>query len=325
MQYVNDEINESFSPARFFTHRKCRIYLSENKMIHWHCGTNFSEIEIPDIDKIEYIIFYTSVPEFVSTDDFDNILDYVSKARFGVFDYNIGKYCYDSISGKIVINDRTNTPKKFRSLTNCIITQRNHGDDFRFSRFARANATVGAIAAEHYLDNNISFSISDFWHYHQEDNEVYWGEFLKPVEEMINNISLTEIEKMTAYLAWIYIGTLSECCHAENFTMTKLIFERCFKDNDNLHLFNKIWNIPNTSKDELIIDNNPINLLCIAIFSLIDTYRNYSPLDKDIFMKCLTETKNLTHNKPELAYAIIITGALAAEYYGKDTIPPEML
>lgn len=61
------------------------------------------------------------------------------------------------------------------------------------------------------------------------------------------------------------------------------------------------------------------------MFSLIDTYRNYSPLDKDIFMKCLTETKNLTHNKPELAYAIIIIGALAAVYYGKDSIPPEML
>lgn len=331
MEYIQGERDEQFNSLEFFGERQCRIYLNGGKVIDWDIEMNFSEIEIPDIDKIEYVRFFGCVPEIVSSDNFDDEIDFEFSAKFGIFSFEDNEeYTYDSVSGIIPKNDYSNIPKRFEPLEKCKYTRR-HWSEFEANSKETchypelADAAAGAVAAESYLGSATNYSIREFWQYRPDYNEIYWKEFLEPVEDMCEKLSLNEVEKMTAYLAWIYIGNISECCHAENLTMTKLIFENIFKDSNKLHLFDKVWKLPDITKGDLVIDKNPINLLCTAIFAFIDTNRNISPSDKDVFMRCIAEADNLTHNNPELADAVIITGAIAGVYYQKVRIPPQML
>ena len=82
---------------------------------------------------------------------------------------------------------------------------------------------------------------------------------------------------------------------------------------EGLSEFEKLWNI---DKYVPTADNDPVNLLCLAAYALIETVRPYNRMriPDDAFMKCLEKIYELTEGRPELNNAVILTGLFAGAY-----------
>ena len=135
-----------------------------------------------------------------------------------------------------------------------------------------------------------------------EFGNITYSEYAKHFKQFLdimreNNIwNGNEYEKVCAYAAYFYIGSLICCGHCENMTILRCFFENYFKGCKELPKFKKFWNI---DKYEPTTENDPVNKLCLAVYALIETVRPYSghPIPGELYDKCLDRAYELTEGR----------------------------
>lgn len=322
-EYIDGRCACHYGSSEFFWYRQCDIYLKNGTTMSWHLESTFSNIIFPELSEIEYVRF-SGVPEIAPAGSFKNVYDYCDDCRFGIYDLYGREFEFNSRDGIIRRKD-SNLPDKYQNYR---YIQR---EWYEFSENGRnvifpetENAFGGMLAAEKFLKEKIGYTprFTDIPLYHTEEIPIYSRDYRDIFDTIMNAMSLAEIweydklEYLCAYAAYIYTGILCDCGHCENLSMLREIFSKAFYDNEKLPLFDKVWKIADTDEKDLVIDGDPINMLCIAIYSLITTVRPYAErkIPKGIYSDCLKKAFELTEGRPELANAVIMTGAFAGIY-----------
>lgn len=316
--------NDKYNPIKFFWNRQCSIYLSNGRYFLWDLDNldyYFGNTIIPSIDEIEYVVFY-SVPEFATRDSMYDDMDYIFDVHFGIIDESGNRFYYDSVDGLIPAN-KYKIPEKYRDYE---LIQRDWNE---FPKNEKGlidtpemeQAYAGMIAAEEYLSNKTGYKprFTDMPLYHPDDKMIYSDEYLDVLDTLLNVLelaellTLNELEYMCAYVAYIYTGMICNGGHCKNLTLVREIFNNLFNNNELLPQFEKIWKIGEYAPK---ISDNPIDILCIAIYSLIITVHPFEGrrITSGLYQKCLENAFEITKGRPELNDAVIMAGAFAGIY-----------
>ena len=324
-EYISGTNMEEFNSCKFLWNRECSIYLKNGTYFSWDIeilDSCFGNTVIPDTDDIEYIVF-KGVPEFATRDSFYDDMDYIFDDHFGIINEYDNRFCYDSIHG-IIPTKEYELPEKYKNYR--LIQREWHEFPYDKNRVwyppVMEQVLEGIIRAEEYLSVKTGYKpqfkdvpLSDV------DKHSFYSEEYPNVLDMVLNkmeragmAALSELEYMCAYAAHIYIGMLCQCGHCENISLVKAVFSEVFKGNALLPEFGKLWKTVNSPPE---ISNNPIDMLCIAVYSLIETVRPLSgcrPIPAKTFDDCLCMAFEFTKGYPELNNAIILTDAFAGVY-----------
>lgn len=320
---IGEAKEDRFPSYEFFCQRQCDIFLKNGIKITWHIETGIGNIVIPDLDEIEHICF-SGVPEIAYPGSFDPVHRYRFECKFGIHDFFGQKFSLDSTNGIVRTSDNI-LPEKYKDYR---YIQREwyefpaEGAKNKFPEMEDAYA--GMLAAEEFLASETGYEprFTNIPFNHPHEYPIYSSDFFDVLDTVMCTMQLEEmweydlIECMCAYAAYIYTGILCYCGHCENLSILREILSKVFNRTSKITLFDKLWKIADTNESELVIDDDPINMLCIAIYSLIETVRplNEQKLPKGTYSKCLRKAFELTKGKPELANAVIMAGAFAGVY-----------
>ncbi len=324
-----------FDGFDFFKSSQPDIYLKNGLKFEYDLDTSINDIYLPDIDDVEYVYFY-GVPEISDFSSFENIdynyYDYYYDCPYGINDYYENEYnrnskiCFNSEEGLIRIrNYDRHIPEKYK---NHKPMQRGYWEfrnesakDYVFPTLE--DAFKGIEKAERFLAEKCDYApkYSALTHRSCESYaNFYDNEYFQIVNELIYEMKekgiwkTGRLEACCAYAACFYAKFLCDGGHCENLTTLKCFFEYSYRDmNENLPKFEKFWNI---DKYVASTDDDPVNMLCLAAYTLIETVRPYNRkwIPDDTFMKCLERIYELTEGRQELDLAVIMTGAFAGAY-----------
>ena len=327
-QDMTEKLFSEFDPFDFFCERQCTIYLKNGIVLNFHLETNTENLYFPDMNDIEYVIFY-GVPEIADPSSFEENEtsvfnnDYFLYSIYGIYDYYGDNFYYNSIDGI------TREPKFPESYEDYRTIQREYTEFYRkgIKRYAyiypeMKNAFRGMVRAENFLTDKNGY-IPKFSQlprrYPNEEAEFFTQEYVDhigPLFDMMREHDIwngDEYETVCAYAAYFYTGHLCHGGHCENLTLLKYFFEIYYKDYERLFEFEKLWNIDNYLPS---LDTDPLNQLCLAVYALIQTVKPYNGcvIPKGTFPKCLDFIYSLTEGRPKLNNAVIMAGIFAGIY-----------
>lgn len=313
----------------FLSDRQCTIMLKNGIKLEFYLETFLESLYLPDIEDVEYVQFYYCVPEIAELSSFsdvgsmsfsmysDNEYEYTIQDHYG------NDFGFNSIDG-ITIGERP-IPEKYKDYRTI---QRdywefypNNANSSEYIRPEMERTYLGMKKAEEFLAERNGYTpkfcqlprrFEEFGSFIYEE----YAEHFKQYETMMreNNIwNGNEFETACLYAAYFYMGSLLQCGHCENMTILRCFFEHRYKDLKGLSEFEKFWNI---DKYVPTTDDDSVNLLCLAAYTLIETVRPYNGhrIPDDAFIKCLERIYELTEGRPELNYAVILTGLFAGAY-----------
>jgi len=319
---------DGFGSVDFFLDRQCTVILKSGIKLLFHLETNLENVVIPDMDDIEYVQFY-AVPEIADPSSFKGNDKgyfwggYIEDCYYEMFDYYGSKFGYNSIDG-ITIGEKP-IPEKYKNYRTI---QREYYEFYKpdtkgqeYYDPGMKGAFLGMKKAEEYLAEKNGYVPKSYQLPRRFINgysciitNEYIGHLAQYIEMMRENDlwNGNELEKACIYAAYLYTGSLINWGHCENMTVLHCLFEN-YPNKEVLPELEKLWNI-----DKYIptTENDPVNMLCLAVYALIETVRPYNgrPVPGELYEKCLDKAYELTEGRPELNNAVIMAGAFAGVY-----------
>ncbi len=337
---------DGFGSVDFFSYRQCTVILKSGIKLLFHLETNLENVVIPDMDDIEYVQFY-AVPEIADPSSFKgndkgyfgggekedcyhelkygfgSNGNYIEDCYYEMYDYYGSKYGYNSIDG-ITASEKP-IPEKYKNYRTI---QREYYEfykpDTKVQEYydpGMKGAFLGMKTAEEYLAEKNGY-VPKFYQLPRRFIEGYrciiTHEYINHLAQFIRMMrendlwNGNELEKACIYAAYLYTGSLINLGHCENMTVLRYIFEN-YPNREAVHELEKLWNI---DKYVPTTENDPVNMLCLAVYALIETVRPYNgrPVPGELYEKCLDKAYELTEGRPELNNAVIMTGAFAGVY-----------
>lgn len=315
----------------FFWDRQCTVMLRNGLRLDFHLETSFEDIYLPDIEDVEYVQFYYCVPEIADPSGFKGNdsggwnCDYLDDAKFGVYDHYGHDFGYNSIDG-MTIGEKP-IPEKYKDYREI---QRGYWEFYKndsekteYCLPEMRRTYRGMVKAEEYLAGKNEYepkycrlpqpSIDDFICFFHPGYTGHLEQFLDMMRD--NHIwDGGDLEEACVYAAYFYIGSLLHGGHCENLTLIHEFFNYYFRGYDDiLSKFDKLWKIDSYVPTT---DNDPVNMLCLAVYALIETARphNGHSMPAGTYSKCLDRIYELTEGRPELNDAVIMAGAFAGTY-----------
>ena len=318
---------EGFNSVNFFWHCQCTIVLRNGLYFYCDLETTLANIYIPDMDDIEYVQF-SGVPEIADPSGYEEdnkeifCIKYGDDDLVGIFDYYGFDFSYNSEDG-LTYGEKP-LPEKYRNYKFIqryyydFIKNNSKGHEYAFPEMKRA--FLGMVKAENFLAARNGYTpkfcqlprrFIEFRSFITEEYDEHLNQYIAMMRE--NNIwDGNEFETACLYAAYFYMGSLLEHGHCENMTILSRFYKSLYRDLKELPEFDKFWNI---DKYVPTTDDDPVNILCLAAYTLIETVRSYElQIPDDAFMKCLERIYDLTEGRPELNYAVILTGLFAGAY-----------